>query len=109
MFMRYGEWKEEGPEAVLDGDRLLAMEYRWEPGEPGDQGFDMVGTLSRMFAHYYAQKMIDGGEVVQLRAPPQREWLERLVNRKTKDKALPLWQFLLEPNYDEPRNAREVR
>lgn len=109
MFMRYGEWKEEGPEAVLDGDRLLAMEYRWKPREPSDQGFDMVGTLSRMFARYYAQKTIDSGEVVQLRAPPQREWLERLVNRKAEDKALPLWQFLLEPNYDEPRNAREVR
>ena len=109
MLMRYGEWKEAGPEAVLDGDNLLAIEYRWKPRESSDQGFDMVGSLSRMFARYYAEQTLDHGEVVQLRAPLRSEWLERLVNRKPGDNDLPLWQFIQEPNYDGTWDAREVR
>ena len=109
MFMRYGQWMEAGAEAVLDGDRLKAIEYRWEPIEPSGQGFDMVGSLSGMFARYYAEQTVDQGEVVQLRAPHQPEWLERLVNRKPGDNDLPLWQFVQEPNYDELRDTREIR
>ena len=105
MFMRYGQWKEEGPEAILDGDRLLAMEYRWEPRESSGQGFDIVGSLSGMFARYYAAQTVDHGEVVQLRAPHQPLWLKRLVNRKPGVNDLPLWQFSQEPYYDEPPNA----
>ena len=105
IFMRYGKWKEEGPEAILDGDRLLAMEYRWEPREPSGQGFDFIGSLSGMFACYYTAQTVDRGEVVKLRAPLQPEWLKRLVNRKPGVNDLPLWQILLEPNYDEPPYA----
>jgi len=105
MFMRYGQWKIEGAEAVLDGDRLKAIEYRWEPVKPSDQGFDMVGSLSGMFARYWAEQTVDKGEVVQLRASLQPEWLERLIVRNRGDNDLPLWQFLLEPNYDEPREV----
>ena len=101
VFMRYGQWKNEGAEAVLDGDRLKAIEYRWAPIEPSGQGFDMVGSLSGMFARYYAEQTVDQGEVVQLGAPLQPDWLKRLVNRKPGDKDLPLWQFVTEPNYKE--------
>ena len=109
MFMRYGQWKNEGVEAVRDGDRLKAIEYRWEPAEPSGQGFDMVGSLSRMFARYYAEQTVAQGEVVQFYAALQPEWLERLVNRKPGENNLRLWQFVQEPNCDELGDRREVR
>ena len=97
MFMLYGQWREYDPEAILDGDRLLAIEFRWEPEQTSDQGFEIVGTLSRMFARYYAEHTVEDGKVVQLRAPLRPNWFVPLVERKGGSKALPLWQFVQEP------------
>ena len=78
--MQYGRWPAEEPEAILDGDRLSAIEYRWEPEELTNQGFEIVGTLSGMFAAYYAEHTVDRGEVMQIRAPLRPNWFEPLVS-----------------------------
>ncbi|MDO9068416.1 MAG: hypothetical protein Q7W05_08165, partial [Deltaproteobacteria bacterium] len=100
VFMQHGEWKEDGPNAVVEEDRLLAIEFQWKPKEPTDQGFEMVGTLSRMFARYYAEHTIDQGAVVQLRAPLRPNWFAPLVQTKYRSQALPLWRFIQQPNFD---------
>ena len=102
VFMQYGEWQEHDPEPILDGNRLLAVDFRWEPREPTGQGFEIVGTLSRMFARYYAQHTVDGDAVVQLRAPFRPDWFAPLVDMKIRRGALPLWRFELQPNFDIP-------
>ena len=54
VFIQYGDWQEDGhPEAILDGARLTAIDFRWDPVEKTGQGFEFVGTLSQMFARYY--------------------------------------------------------
>ena len=102
VFMQYGEWPSEEPEAVLDGDRLLAIEFRWVPRERINQGFEFVGTLSRMFAAYYAQQTVDSGEVVQIRAPLRPRWFEPLLSWKKSPERMSLWSFALEPNFEAP-------
>ena len=99
MFMLYGQWRESEPEATLDGDHLLAVEFRWDPEEASDQGFEIVGTLSTMFSRYYSEHTVEGGKVVQLRAPHKPNWFVPLVERGSGSDALPLWQFVQQPNF----------
>ena len=98
----YGDWQEGDPETILEGDRILATEYRWEPEELTGQGFEIVGTLSRMFARYYAQHTVNRGQVVQLRAPLKPDWFVSLITLKGGSQALPLWQFVQQPKFDAP-------
>jgi hypothetical protein len=99
IFMEHGEWRCEGPEAIVDGDRLTAVEFRWEPEEPTGQGFEFVGSLSRMFSRYFAAKTIKDDAVVQLRAPLRPDWFAPLIRPDHVSDALPLWRFSLQPTY----------
>ncbi len=93
IFMQYGEWRVVGPEPIVEGDRLIGVEYWWEPEEQKNVGFEMIGTLSRMFSRYYAEQTIENAEIVQLRAPVRPEWFAPFGAPDYKSKALPLWQF----------------
>ena len=101
IFMQHGQWEEREPEAELEGDRISAVEYRWEPIERQNEGFEMIGTLSRMFARYYAEMTVNEREVVQVHAPVRPGWFEPLVSPDYESKALPLWRFILQANYDD--------
>ena len=99
IFMQYGEWEESGPEAEIEGDALKSIEFRWEPVQRGNEGFEIVGTLSRIFARYYAEMTVNDREVVQVRAPLRPGWFAPLVSPDYESKTLPLWRFILQPNY----------
>jgi hypothetical protein len=66
--------------------------------EQSPQGFDSVGSLSRIFARYYALHTMKEGEVVQLRASARPGWFGPLVENDECG-ALPLWRLSLQPNY----------
>lgn len=93
ILMEYGDWSCDGPLALVEGDRLNAIDFVWEPEEPTGQGFDMVGTLSRMFSRYYAAKTLDQGDIKQLRAPLRPGWFTPLATGQMPQRALPLWRF----------------
>ena len=97
-FIRYGDWHEVGPMAILDGQRLIGIEFAWEPEERTNQGFEMIGSLSRIFSRYYAQRTLDGGEVVQIHAPSRPGWFKSLLSDDYKGKAMPLWQLRQHPD-----------
>ncbi|RUV41180.1 hypothetical protein EOD29_23790 [Mesorhizobium sp. M1A.T.Ca.IN.004.03.1.1] len=97
--MQYSDWETEEPRAVVDGDRLIALEFDCAPPELSHQGFETAGFLSRMFARYYADRTIENGEVVRIAAPAQPEWFGAL-RQKDGDGRMPLWRFTLEPNYE---------
>jgi len=100
VFIEHGEWSEHGPRYVVHGDRLEAIEFWWAPEESTDQGFEIVGTLSRMFARYYAGHTVEADAVVQLRAPLRPGWFAPLVERGGRGDSIPLWRFELQPNYE---------
>jgi hypothetical protein len=99
MFMRHGDWNELEPEPIIEGDRLRAIHYSWEPEERGNEGFEMIGTLSRIFARYYAEHTIEDRAVVQLHAPTRPDWFAPLIHAEHESDRLPLWRFTLKPNY----------
>lgn len=83
----------------MEGDRLEAIEFTWEPRERLNQGFEMIGTLSNMFARYYAEHTIDEREIVQLRAPLRPNWFAPLVSSDRISEALPLWKMIQQADY----------
>ena len=97
-FIRYGEWHEVGPTAILDGQRLMGIEFAWEPEERTNQGFEMIGSLSRIFSRYYAERTLEGTEVVQIHAPSRPGWFNPLLSADYKGKAMPLWQLEQHPS-----------
>ncbi len=97
IFMLYGEWKEVDPQPLLEGGKLTGVEFRWEPEEQVNKGFEMIGSLSRMFSRYYAEQTMESDEVVQTRAPLRPGWFAPLVTPDYKSKALPLWRISIQP------------
>lgn len=96
-FIRYGEWHEVGPTPILDDQRLIGVEFAWEPEERTNQGFEMIGSLSRIFSRYYAERTLEGADVVQIHAPSRPGWFESLLSSDYKGEAMPLWRFELQP------------
>lgn len=105
ILMQHGEWACGDEVPVVEGNHLVAIDFTWEPPESANQGFEMIGTLSRMFSRYYAGMTVRDGEVVQLQAPLRPGWFEALIRPDYKSKALPLWRFELQPSYIEPSEA----
>lgn len=99
IFMQHGEW-EGSNEAIIEDGRLHAIEFRWEPREHQNVGFEFIGSLSRMFARYFAEHTLEDSAVVQLRAPMRPNWFAPIISTDHKSQALPLWVFVLQPNYE---------
>lgn len=97
--MQYGDWETGEPRAVVEGDRLVALEFDCTPPEQSGQGFESVGFLSRLFARYYASQTVREGVVVRIMAPAKPEWLQTL-RRTDGDGRMPIWRFILEPHYE---------
>lgn len=98
-FMRYGRWKVDGPFAEFKGDQLLAVDFRWDPEQNTNQGFEMIGTLSEVFCRYYSERTMSDQGVVQLLAQPRPGWFAPLIASEYDKKVLPLWQFKLYPRH----------
>lgn len=99
IFMLHGEWPGSEAVPIIEGDRLVAIEFNWEPEERQNDGFEIIGTLSRVFSRYFADATLRDGAVVQLRAPHRPGWFEPLIKPGQTSKALPLWRFQLKPSY----------
>ncbi len=93
VFIQYGEWREVGPDTVIHDGRCKAIEYSWVPEERANCGFEIIGSLSRMFSRYYATRTLQDQQVVQIHAPLRPNWFRPLIDADYKRRDLPLWRF----------------
>ena len=98
-FMLYGDWKVTGPETILEGGLLKAIDFLWEPEEDMNKGFEIIGDLSHMFCRYYSMQTMQDKEVVQLHAPPKPGWFAPLLASDYDNIELPLWRFTFKPRH----------
>lgn len=82
----------------MDGNRVTAIEFRWEPEMQENEGFETIGFLSQIFSHYYSELTMEGQQVQQLYAPARPEWFAPLTMSNYEKNSLPLWQFKLQPS-----------
>jgi hypothetical protein len=106
--MNYSDWETPSAQAIVDKKRLLAIEFESNPPQLSYQGFEMAGSLSRMFAHYYAQRTMSGGEITDISVPIQAEWFGALRASEGLGR-MPLWRFHLQPNYENFQSAADGR
>ncbi|MFT9027397.1 hypothetical protein [Acetobacter indonesiensis] len=97
--MNYSDWETSDARAIIKGDRLLAIEFESNPPELSHQGFEMVGSLSRIFARHYAQRTMSDSIITNINTPIQAEWFEALRSDGGLGR-IPLWRFMMQPNYD---------
>ena len=97
ILMQFGEWEEDDPKPLLEGNQFKGIEFQWAPRQRCNEGFEIVGYLSRIFTRYYAEQTLKGQDVVQLLAKPRPEWFELFVSPDYKQKELPLWIFHMIP------------
>ena len=102
ILMRYGRWNS-SMRTVRDGDRIEAIRWLWKPEECAneDLGFEVIGCVSELFAQFYADQTIEDGKVVQLYARSQPKSFASLMMREYQSETLPLWHFVIQPNFDE--------
>ncbi len=99
ILIQFGDWEEDGPDAVLDGNVLEALEFKWTPRERPNEGqdFESIGTLSTMFSRHYATATLAAGDVIQTEADLVPGWFAPLTSKTYRGRALPLWKFILQP------------
>lgn len=92
VLLFYGEWEIEGPLAVTNGSGFAGVEFVSRPREPSDsdQGWEGIGSASRIFSRFYAEQTIKGDQIVQLHGEAAPEWFSPLSNWDFKNSKLPL-------------------
>lgn len=99
MLMQFGDWTTGPPTAIMDGDLVDALESEWKPEQPtDDQGFDFIGTASRVFSRYFALRTVGDGKVRQTEIEPVPDWLAPILSDRPHREELPIWKFYLQPN-----------
>ncbi|MCF3946951.1 hypothetical protein [Acidiphilium iwatense] len=102
VLLLYGEWPADGPFVVVNDGQFAGVEFIAKPEEPSDQGFDGIGSASRIFSRFYAAQTIEGDQVIQLHGEAAPEWFAPLTNWDFKNSKLPLWLFHLQPPAADP-------
>lgn len=98
LLIQFGELSGEEPVALMDGELLDAVDFNFVHQEPTDQGFEIVGSASRMFARYYAMQTIEEGKVVRTAIPLEPDLFRVLTVGDGTGHTLPLWRLILQPN-----------
>jgi Holliday junction resolvase len=97
--MRYGSWKEaEMPARIVNG-RLVAFEVVFAPDEPVDeQPFQILGHLSSMISNAFRELTSGDTGVVSLDVKHDPMSFQVDIPKKYRGSAMPLWQFVIQPN-----------
>lgn len=98
--MRYGEWIEQENTALMQDGKVVGVHFVYAPMEPGEeQAPHIVGTLSNMVSNAYKELTVRSGAVVALDVKHDPDVFSLGIPEGYKG-SLPLWQFILQPNYD---------
>lgn len=101
QFMMYGDWPLDGPRAIFDANELTAVEFAAVPEAWEErQGFAFVGRLSQLISSHFAQLTASESGVHSLSPASEPGTLRVGLPKNYVSETLPLWRFVLQPNYD---------
>ena len=101
--MRHGSWGSDGVPAVVVDGKLKSFQFSFDPveeGEPSDQSFRSVGTMSSMVSSAFQEMTVEENGVVSMDVGHDPSVFQLQIPEKYKGRSLPLWQFVLQPNMD---------
>lgn len=98
----FGDWKQEDPCGVFEGEELTGIDFTCAPEEfDPAQGFAMIGYASSMISNVLGDLTVDAGEVERLTPKGDPGSFGILIDPGYKGIHLPLWRFHMEPGKDE--------
>lgn len=101
--MLFGNWEENYVVITPhhSGDEIEYIEFSYSPKQNDDQqGFYMVDPLSTIISRQYNHLTAPDGKVQRLTPDIAPGMLGFVIPDNYKGKALPLWRFHIEPNYE---------
>lgn len=99
-FMRFGDWVEKEVEAIVEHDKLLGMRFIYTPDSKTEENFSLIGNLSSMISNMFKEHTVQDGKVVAVNSPLDPESFKVFISKDYKGKQLPLWRFVMQPNYE---------
>lgn len=99
-FMRFGDWIEKESEAIIDDGKLLGMRFIYTPESKTEENFSLIGNLSSMISNMFKEHTVKDGKVVAVNSPLDPESFKVFIPKDYKGKQLPLWRFIMQPNYE---------
>lgn len=107
QLMRLGQWGDES-EAIVEHGKLLGVVITARPRESHDgQPFSVIGRFSSLVSAAYSELTVVDHQPIALDAPVNPEALSLKLPRDYKGVDLPIWRFIMEPNWEfkDPRMA----
>lgn len=102
FLMLNGRWTNLQQTAKIDDSQLEYMELSVSPEETTEkQGFEIVGTMSQMISKQYLRATSDEGTIKSFAPKVEANQLGVVIPPDYKGEALPLWRFLMQPNFDD--------
>lgn len=99
-FMRFGDWIEKEAEAIVEHGKLLGMRFIYTPESKTEENFSLIGNLSSMISNMFKEHTMQDGKVVAVNSPLDPERFKVFISKDYKGKRLPLWRFIMQPNYE---------
>jgi len=97
--MRFGDWPEGDIEAVYVDNKFVGVKHTFSPENfERSETFSLIGTLSSMISAAYSERTVQEKDVVALGIKEHPEIFAPEIPLDYKGVALPLWQFLVQPN-----------
>jgi len=99
--MRFGNWNENEPEGIFDKGMFVGAKYTFSPDfPPEEQRFSMVGELSSMISYSYSEQTVYEKSVIALDTNLDPSVFAVEIPESHKGDKLPLWQFIMQANYE---------
>ena len=105
ILVQYGEWEEQEPIPTIAGGKLETIEFFWKPTEQINEGFEMIGSLSKIFSRAYTLATINEGEIIQIEAKFRPGWFSLMASDQYNSQSLPLWRFAQQANSVPPKSG----
>lgn len=101
--MMYGKWRYDGGQIEFDSDGLpIAAMHTVFPEElTPNEGFEIIGSVSSLDSQVYNFLTLEeNGRVTRLNVQEPSS-IAPVIPRDLQKKQLPMWRFILQPNYDQ--------
>ncbi|WP_154721681.1 hypothetical protein [Ciceribacter sp. T2.26MG-112.2] len=98
--MRYGNWPVSEATPLISDSKVVGLRWVFSPENPvEDQPFQVVGNLSAMISNSYRELTVGDNTVKALDVKQDPKFFALDIPEDYKEPSLPLWQFILQPNY----------
>lgn len=100
-FMLYSDWVSSKPSAEIRGGNILSVTYTSSPeSETPNQGFELMGSLSSMVSRQFNESTTSDRGVERFAPSIEPDSFGVIIPSEYKGKSLPLWRFIMKPNYE---------